>query len=190
MTAFNTRLSPTTAPPLSSPPPLVDPRVARRAVLTWSSIIVGLLLLQVGLCAVGVIAATRSKAVAVEADYYNKALHWDQEKALLRASQELGWGVTLTIGDVATTNGSRALMLKLADPQGKPIEDATVEVAYFHHARPGELRRASLAGMGEGGGGLYASSVPLDRAGKWEFRLTIHRGGQAFIETLQQDLVR
>jgi hypothetical protein len=164
----------------------VDPRVARRAVIRWTSLIVGLLVLQVGLCGLGVFFALRGKAVVVEADYYNKALNWDQKQAQLRAARELAWGVDLSVGQSSTTQGQRALMLNLADAQGAAITDATVDVAYFHHARPRDVRQADLKSAGQG---LYASSLPLDRRGLWEFRLTIHRGDQVFVETLQKDLL-
>jgi nitrogen fixation protein FixH len=171
---------------LLSPP---DARASRRALWMWSSLIIGLLVLQVGLCFVGVYCATRvgaGKNAVVEADYYNKALHWDQKQALLRASRELGWGVDLTVGDVATTQGARALMLKLADAQGVAISDAEVQVAFFHHARPLELRQVELK---TSGAGTYANSLPLDRRGIWEFRLTIHRGGKIYVETIERELL-
>jgi len=163
----------------------------RRAMWRWTSIIVGMLLLQVVLCAIGVTAALRGKGVMVEADYYNKALHWDDQAALVRASNELGWKTELSVGATATTGGDRALLLRLVDKAGAPIENAMVSVAFFHHARPLELRQAELKSAG---GGLYVSSVPLDRKGIWEFRLTIHRvvtgaKDEMYVATLQRDLL-
>jgi nitrogen fixation protein FixH len=181
----------------------------RRAMWRWTGVIVGLLLLQLALCAVGIAAALRGKGVAVEADYYNKALHWDDQAALIRASAELGWKTDLSVGSTATTTGQRALLLKLTDKAGAPLDNAAVAVTFFHHARPMELHQAELKATG---GGLYASSVPLDRRGIWEFRLTIRRVvptpssanpadgrdlptgvsaplEQVFVATLQQDLL-
>jgi hypothetical protein len=60
--------------PASAPP---TRKQARRAAILWTSIILGLLLTQIGLCAWGVYCATKGKPVAVEEDYYNKAVHWD-----------------------------------------------------------------------------------------------------------------
>jgi len=166
----------------------------RRAMWRWTGVIVGLLLMQIVLCMVGVSAALRGKGVAVEADYYNKALHWDDQAALARDSSELGWKTDLSVGDAATTAGERALMLKLVDKAGVPVEGATVAVAFFHHARPLELHQAELKATG---GGVYASSVALDRRGIWEFKVTIHRAGSGasagkddiYVATLQQDLL-
>ena len=163
-------------------------RRERSAMLRWTSVIVGLLLLEIGLCAAGATAALRGKPV-VESDYYNKALHWDDHVALAQASAALGWKTDLSVGEQATDKGDRALMLHLSDKAGTPIENAVVSVAFFHHAHPLELDQVELKAIG---GGLYASSVPLNRKGIWEFRLTIHRPAGAsqetFIATLQQDL--
>lgn len=194
--------------PLASqgPPPDAGSGGERRAMWRWTGVIVGMLLLQIGLCAVGISAALRGKGMAVEADYYNKALHWDDQAALARASAELGWKTELTVGDTATTSGERALMLHLVDRAGVPIDNATVAVTFFHHARPMELHPAVLKATG---GGMYASSVPLDRRGIWEFRLKIQRPaaaapepsagtpmpraagakGDTYVATLQQDLL-
>ena len=60
-------------------------RRERRAMWRWTSLIVGFLMLEFVLCGVGVTAALRGRPV-VESDYYNKALHWDDHVALLRAS--------------------------------------------------------------------------------------------------------
>ena len=51
----------------------------RRAMLFWTSIIVGLLSLQIGLSAWGVYCANRGKGVEVQEDYYNKAINWDAD---------------------------------------------------------------------------------------------------------------
>jgi len=59
-------------------PTKVTPSQARRAAVLWTSIIVGLLSLQVSLCAWGVYCATKDKNATIEEDYYNKALHWDE----------------------------------------------------------------------------------------------------------------
>jgi nitrogen fixation protein FixH len=168
--------------------------------LTWAGVIVGLLSLQVALCVVGVTLAVRGKGVVVESDYYTKALHWDQQKALLQASRDLGWNVGLDVGPTATTRGDRAVVITLVDRAGTPIDDAGVELAYFHHAAPRDLRQAPLKATG---GGAYLASIPLERAGHWEFRLTIRRGagaagaagaggaepgGQMFVETVTRDI--
>ena len=168
-------------------------RREKRARRVWTSVIVGFLLLEVGLCAAGVTAALHGKPV-VEHDYYNKALHWDDQEALVQASAALGWKADLSVGADATSNGERALMLRLTNRDSTAIQDAKVSIAFFHHAHPLELTQTELGAVG---GGVYAASVPLNRAGVWEFRLTIHRAAKAagsakdehFVATIERDLL-
>ena len=149
------------AAPLTPPAPPTRAQ-ARRAMLTWAGVIVGLLSLQVALCVVGVTLAVRGKGVVVESDYYTKALHWDQQKALLQASRDLGWNVGLDVGPTATTRGDRAVVITLVDRAGTPIDDAGVELAYFHHAAPRDLRHVKLL---YGIGGLSYGNVSARRPG-------------------------
>ena len=171
----------TTIPGASGP----GRRYSRKPALFWGMFIVGLLSLEIALCAWGIYCATVGTQTVVEADYYNKALHWDDHLALQRASIELGWNAQLEIGDTRTTSGDRALTLHLLDRDGKPIETAQIDVGYFHHARPMELRTATLNASGAG---LYIASLPLERHGIWEFRITAVRRMDRFIQVIQRDL--
>jgi hypothetical protein len=51
----------------------------------WPVIIIGLLLLNVTVCAVTVTLSLRNPA-AVEPDYYNKAMNWDEHRAASTAT--------------------------------------------------------------------------------------------------------
>lgn len=53
----------------------------------WPLLVVGLLSLNVCVCALTVAAATRSPAV-VEPDYYKKALDWDAHRASLQREED------------------------------------------------------------------------------------------------------
>ena len=167
-------------------------RYESRARRRWVGIILGLLSLQFALTGLGVSYALRGgKSAIVEEDYYAKALHWDDHAALLRASRELAWTADLSVGGAVTSSGRRALMVQLRDAAGRPVDGARTEVAYFHLARPLDLHQAELTSTG---GGLYAGSVPLDRPGIWEYRLTVRRAGDdgqkedVFIQTQRQEL--
>lgn len=60
----------------------------------WIFAVVGLLLLNVGVCAVTVVAATGNPvAAAVEPDYYQKAVDWDEDKARWPSPERLGWTI-------------------------------------------------------------------------------------------------
>jgi len=57
-------------------PPRQHPR---RAGMQWPALVVGMLVLNMGICAVTIVAAVRTNP-AVVPDYYQKALDWDEHR--------------------------------------------------------------------------------------------------------------
>ena len=163
------------------------PQAPRRLgrVWIWPAIVVGLLVLQIGLSLAGVFLATRGQSFAVEDDYYNKALHWDDFAALERRSAALGWKAELVIGDVVTALGRRSVLLHLQDRNGRDIGDATVRIICFHHAMANDFQDVMLHAARPG---VYVADVPLQRAGTWEFRLSVTQGREQFVEKIQREV--
>jgi len=153
--------------------------------LFWGGMIIGLLAVQFGLSGWGIYCALKGRQNVVEADYYNKALHWDEHLAMQQASNALGWKTQLQVGDAVTTDGQRALIFNINDSAAAPVKEAHVDVTFFHHARPLELRSATLTMVEPG---KYAASVPLETRGIWEFRLTVKHGADTFIESIQTEV--
>lgn len=119
---------------------------------------------------------------AVEADYYNKAVHWDAEAAQERRNAELGWVV-----EVETLPGDQGapsrLRLTLEDAEGRAISDARVSVEAFHNARAADRRTLTLS---SDSAGAYGAVAAFEREGLWEFRVTAHRGDEVFTAVLQR----
>jgi nitrogen fixation protein FixH len=156
----------------------------KRAAVVWGSVIVGLLVLQLVLGAIGVTMALRGKSAAVESDYYEKALHWDDQKAAGAASAKLGWTVKLSVGEIAL-EGGRAVTVMVMDKEGVLVKDAQVRVGYFHHALPKETREAELAA---GAGGIYRGVLPVGRPGLWELRLKVTEGEKEYSERIVREV--
>ena len=157
----------------------------RPRVWIWPGLVIGLLTLQVGLSVAGAYLATRGRSFAVEDDYYNKALHWDDTVALERRSAALGWKADLVIGDVASALGRRSVSLRLKDRDGQDIVHATVHMICFHHAMANDFQDVTLHAAQPG---VYVADLPLNRAGTWEFRLSITHGRDQFIERIQREV--
>jgi nitrogen fixation protein FixH len=142
-------------------------------------IIVGLLFTQIVLSLVGVYLAVSSRSAAVELDYYNRALHWDDYEKQVRAGEALGWRVVWAIhppGDAnAAVQGVRRVELTLSDRDGRPLRGVQLDGTYFHHAAALEGREIHLA-EDSGRPGVYFADAPLRRVGTWEFRLKARRG--------------
>ncbi len=143
----------------------------------WPWIIAGALALHVVASLVVVFVATSNPSYAVEEDYYQKALHWDDKRAQDRTNEELGWILNLTVRPAATPGEEPTLEVHLADAGGEPVDGAVVAVETFHNARAGDILRSSLDAVGEG---IYRTTLPMRHNGRWEVRFTAGRGREHF----------
>jgi nitrogen fixation protein FixH len=130
--------------------------------------------------------ATGDPSFAVEPDYYQKALRWDETMAQEARNEDLGWSVAVTF-ERAARAGEVKLAARVNDRAGRAIEGARVGVEAFHSARARHVLRATLSPEATGG---YSAMLRLDRPGVWELRLRVERGDQVFTKTLVQELAR
>ena len=143
----------------------------------WPWIIAGALALHVVGSLVVVFVAASNSSYAVEEDYYQKALHWNDKRAQDRTNEDLGWILNLTVRPAATPGEQPTLEVHLAEAGGEPIDGAVVAVETFHNARADDILRASLDTVGEG---VYRTTLPMRQNGRWEMRFTVDRGQEHF----------
>lgn len=140
--------------------------------------LVALLLVSVGSNIYLLYRATNDPAFAVEPDYYQKAVEWDDHQAEKAASERLGWHLALE----AERAGLRVL---LTDRLGQPIEDAHLQVVAFHNARAGHRLKGEMVAEGEG---YYTWKPGFDRPGLWEYQLAAVRGEDRFLQVTKRDV--
>lgn len=149
----------------------------------WPWILIAMLVFQASMCMVGVAFATRDRSFAVETDYHRKAVDWDRVVARQRSSQRMGWHSQIHLNPLREQ--ANEPVLSLHDERNQPINDASITVQYFHHARASDVREATLQSVGNGN---YRLATPLNRDGKWEFRVVARAGDAVFTEQLLVDL--
>lgn len=142
-------------------------------------------LLGTNVCIVGatVYLANSDRSFAVVPDYYQKALAWNQTASQRDRNRLLAWSVDVAVG--APGVRGRTVSARVADRDGKAIERGKVELIAFHDARAGEQFSATLT---ENSPGVYGASMPLERAGSWEFRVRVVRGPDVFTAEMQRDV--
>ena len=149
---------------------------------------------SIGVCVVTAIVAAGDPSVALEPDYYERAVAWDEAAAARDASRALGWTVTAEVSSPIEASSARHLTLRLTDALGAPVLAERVEVVAFHHARRREAvtlsagtGAAAPAGRGallSAGDGSWTWSLGPARAGVWQVRVRAIRGADAFTKTL------
>lgn len=123
---------------------------------------------------------------ALEPNYYDKAVHWDQSQAALRESQALGLELALAPLSIAA-DGQITLELSVNVQGGAPFADAEVQVTAFPNAFAGQMQQLTLR---EAAPGRYTGVLPRGVAGLWELRLAVRRGPLRFQQVLRRDAVK
>ncbi len=141
----------------------------------WPFVIAGALGLHVVGSLVMVYFATSNDSYAVEPNYYEKALAWDDTRAQDRRNGELGWRLEFTV-EPAAAGADPILRATLVDADGAPVSGAEVAVEAFSNVRRDDVLTADLATTESG----YATTMPMRRNGLWEFRFTVTRGEELF----------
>ena len=122
--------------------------------------------------------ARSDPSFAVEADYYARAVHWDDELAQRRRNEALGWQLAPSLARVA--GDSTFLRVHLADAAGRPLGGAAVAVEAFAVARSARVERATLAEAPDEAPGAYAGRLRMAQPGLWELRVVATRDGARF----------
>jgi nitrogen fixation protein FixH len=127
--------------------------------------------------------ASSDPSFAVEEDYYQRGVHWDDELAQRALNQDLGWRIDASLSPIVLGQGSN-LSVSLSDSSVYPIAGARVVVVARHVARAGEPVSVTMT---QGEPGKYSARVPIERPGLWELRFDIHQGANRFTATERLD---
>lgn len=151
----------------------------------WPTAIIAVLSLHALALIVVAFIATRDPSFAVEPNHYQKALAWDGTAARLRASQQLGWSVTIQVYTIADALGRRRVACRIVDRYGVAVVGATVQILLFHHARAADRLQVSLSPETDG---TYAAQVPMKRPGLWEIRVAARRDDSLYNTVVMQEV--
>jgi nitrogen fixation protein FixH len=143
----------------------------------WPCIIAGALGIHVIASLVVVFIATSDPSYAVEEDYYQKAMAWNDKRAQERMNNTLGWNLEFAVEPPASPGDEPILEARIHDSEGAPVTGASVFVEAFHNNRSGDIIKMQLPSVEDG---VYQSRVPMDRNGRWELRFTVDRDGDHF----------
>lgn len=109
----------------------------------------------------------------VSDDYYNKGLNLKDIVAKERASDGLGWTVTLIPAD------NQAMVVSVRDAMGQPLDSLNGDIAFYRASNmeldiPGQSIQPA-------GGGTYKVSLPRNlEPGSWQAIATMTKGQQHY----------
>ncbi len=149
-------------------------------------IIVGLLGGHAVLILSAVTLAVGGTGRGVVPDYYERAVTFDQHKADLAASAELGWQVTIRPGSLVDAEGIRLIVVSLHDAENQPISDAEIALRLTRLA-DGQVEAMHLHAV-EDQPGQYQDVAELPMRGRYTAELLAERDGWRFIEIREIEL--
>jgi nitrogen fixation protein FixH len=147
----------------------------------WIGLVLALLGGQIALLGTMAYIAISDGSFAVEPDYYQKGLHWEDTATQLRQNVRLGWTARIDVSQAVTAAGERAVTCRLTNRDGTPLDGATIGLVAFAHARGNQRTSAELLPSGSG---TYTLAMRFAHHGVWEFRVLVHRGPETFTQTM------
>lgn len=124
---------------------------------------------------------------AADEQAYAHGQAWDAELARRAASDDLHWTVTLTPPPVSGMTDARVLV-RVDDANGQPVTSLTGRLSAFHNARAADLRSADFIQAGEPG--LYQAALQVDRAGLWQWEVSLSGQAGAWHGWLRKEVVQ
>lgn len=148
--------------------------------MQWPMLVVGLLLLNVSVCALTVVSALRSP-VHIEDEYYAKAVDWDATRRDWPAPEVHGWIIDASVSRAGT--GQSLVGVSLGDADGTPVRGARVECTWFPVLDPDARERLLMSpasieaavGMGLPGDAdaWHLGVLPDGASGRWKLTVDV-----------------
>lgn len=154
--------------------------VSTKGRVRWPLIVVGLLAGHATLIITAVTFAVGGSGRGVVSDYYTKAVDFDQHKAELAASAELGWEVKLMPGSLVDEQGQRLITATLSDASGQPMSDATINL-WLTRLADGRVIETEFLPNAERKG-AYQTAADCPAPGWYVADLVVEHDGQRFIQ--------
>lgn len=126
---------------------------------------------------------TGDPSFAVVPDYYQKGVDYDDRKALLAESAELGWSAEVIPGASIDAVGRRELVVQVRDAAGRAVQGLDLKIDAYHVARASEPVAFACVEVLPG---QYVAEARMSREGFWQFTINATSGEKRFIAELRQ----
>jgi len=155
----------------------------------WPLYLAGLLGLSIVAEGVLVWYATRPDAPRPQADFYEKSLQWDADRAVLAASRQLGWRVTFEVpaGPEYLPGMAQPVDVRVMDRDGQPVRGLAGKLVAV---RPSDTRMSNQGALTElpQEPGRYRALVRLPQDGIWELSVDATRSSLRFVHQERLDI--
>jgi len=130
-------------------------------------------LVVIGVNAVLITAASKTFSGLVVANPYKKGAEYSANQQDLAEQRRLNWRHRISVAPAA--NGELSLQVQWSDAAGFALSGMTVVASL---ERPVEQIEPITLRLTERGGGIYAATLQLPRAGIWDLRIRAEHGSR------------
>lgn len=154
----------------------------------WGVFVVMFLTGQIALGVTAIVLSKSDPSVAVVPDYYNRAVHWDEERRERNRSLEMAWTV-----DVIASRVDKTLEFQILDDNQERVFPEQVDVEIYRHARASQQQQLSwkLPPMQHNDLNSAKPASPsivipamIDHSGLWQVDISIRcEDGRTYVES-------
>ncbi len=124
---------------------------------------------------------------ALEPNYYDKAVHWNERQAQARESETLGFKLSLPGPLVISAGGKVKVELGVKDRGNVAVLGANVSLDAFPNAHADHVEQLTLR---ETSPGIYSGELSRGLRGLWELRVVVREGTRHYTEALRCDIAK
>jgi len=168
-------------------PTTSDTNTSSKRHLFWPVLITSLICLHVVSVVTMVIVATHDSSFAIEPDFYQKGLNYQQTIEQQHENARLGWSIQLDVSRPLSGSDLRNVTCRLCDRDAKPLEKAKIDLVAFAHLRADANHRHACVLLPQEPGS-YVGTFAFADPGMWEFRLVVARGKDTFTSVVKQEI--
>jgi hypothetical protein len=129
--------------------------------------------------------AVDDPSFALESNYYDKAMHWDESQQRARKKQALGLNLALTEPLALSDAGKVMVRLSVTDRTMLAFSGADVALEAFPNAYAQRVQHLVLREVEPG---LYVGELSQGVRGLWELRVVVTQGALRYDQVLRADV--
>lgn len=136
----------------------------------WPCLVIGLLLMQIGICTAAIISAKHSDSYIIVDQQHQNKLSWDEQQNMKDTLANLGWQLEFDIPVYNTPSQRRVVSLFIKNKDNSPVTGLHVDLKIYHHAVASQIIQGELK---ETQPGQYTAAMPITKEGLWELQYTL-----------------
>ncbi len=156
--------------------------------IAWPLAIILLLVAGVTSSMMIVFAARSDGGAQVVENYYEKAVDWDANNALIRSSEAAGWSIGLDYTPATPGQAVGLITLHFRDKEGTPVTGLKGTIKAFRPQHTQAMATMTLQ-QTEEQPGMYTQPFPGARAGLWDFEINVAQDSFAFRKVIRKELL-